>query len=303
MEMEAYHLGRFSLSVPASLKIDGQSTRFRKVEVIESKWPMDPQVMPKKQMENAWKQHLLELHNLRKPSGVRQIIIEERAIPSGGHSAKAVYYYGNYSQSDEGFCDILIDAGGYGVWFKYHGLIEAKERMFEHVFEIAKAYSPFGEKGTPPSPSGNFFCLRYGGINLPYRRQESTYTRFQGKPSEPKVEVEMTETHKNEQKEEGLLARAVAAIVTGFASGIDIKKIRSRDKEVAGMKGEEQVVEMKHKEKTELDFTWRYAGKKDIGEHPKILISMESPEGDLEERLKTWDAILSSMKPLYNTSP
>ena len=44
---------------------------------------------------------------------------------------------------------------------------------------------------------------------------------------------------------------------------------------------------------------WRYAGKKDSGEYPEIVLEMESPDGNLKEKLKIWDAILESMKPLY----
>jgi hypothetical protein len=179
----------------------------------------------------------------------------------------------------------------------FRGDISEKEEMLNWIIDIAKSYHPraasngFDEK--------NSFHLKDGLISLPYIEQESTYARFLRQSLELKLEIEMNDTHVDEPKDEGLLARTAAAILTRFAFGVDIHKIRSRDRKVAGLNGEEQVVRMKDKDGTELDFTWRYAGKKDSGEYPKIVVTMESPDGKLDEKLKVWDAILDSMKPLY----
>jgi hypothetical protein len=50
---------------------------------------------------------------------------------------------------------------------------------------------------------------------------------------------------------------------------VDIKKVRSRNRMAAGIKGEEQVVRMKDKDGAKLDFTWRYAGKRIRASSPR----------------------------------
>jgi len=59
---------------------------------------------------------------------------------------------------------------------------------------------------------------------------------------------------------------------------------------------EETVLRAKTKEKTDLSFIWRYAGKKDSGVYPEILIEIEAKDGQLEEKLKLWDALLNSFR-------
>lgn len=48
-----------------------------------------------------------------------------------------------------------------------------------------------------------------------------------------------------------------------------------------------------------LSVAWRFAGRKDSGEQPKILVTMESADGRLEEKLQIWDAVLNSLQPMY----
>lgn len=295
-----YNMGRFSLSVPKTMILDAHSPTVRGIQLHEFLWP----VQEKRQTrELEWKKHLSELAEMRKPEGVKSVVIEEMDLSSSGRWMRGVFYYGNYAQSDEGFWDVLVDAGDVGVWLKYDGLLDAKGLLLNLVLEAATHYQSFLNHNLAGNSSGDYFCTRYGRILLRYKDQESTYARFKGDPLDLRLEVEMNETQVDEPKEEGLFARTAAAIATGYASGVDIKKIRSRNRMAAGIKGEEQVVKMKDKNGAKLDFTWRYAGKKDSGEYPEIVISMESPDGQLDEKLKVWDAILDSMKPLYRTSP
>lgn len=295
--MKSYGVGRFNISVPIEMCINAQSTLLRKVQIDEMKWRNQSGRIVSHDI--VWNQRINEVTKLRKPDGIKTIIMEERTLPFAPLWAKAIFYYGDYAQKDVGFWNILLDAGETGVWLRFHGLITAKEEMLQWVLEVAKTYQENTMENTMSKSAANWFCLKYGALNIPYKHQESTYTRFEGHPLDLKLEIEMNETHIDEPKEEGLLARTAAAILTGFAFGVDIKKIRSHKRTVAGLDGEEQVVRMKDKDGTELDFTWRYAGKKDSGEYPKIVVTMESPDGKLEEKLKLWDAILDSMKPLY----
>ena len=64
------------------------------------------------------------------------------------------------------------------------------------------------------------------------------------------------------------------------------------------MMGEEEVDLMKSKDDAKLSFAWIYSGKKDSGVFPEIEITMDAPDGQLDEKLKLWDALLNSFKPV-----
>ena len=53
------------------------------------------------------------------------------------------------------------------------------------------------------------------------------------------------------------------------------------------MKGEETILHAKTKEKTDLNLLWRYAEKRDSGDHPKIVIEIEATEGQLDKAYLT----------------
>jgi len=259
--MEKYYIGRYSLLVPVGLVLDGHSARLREVQIIEFKWPNSSNRDISR--INLWNEKLSEISNLRKPDDIKNIVIEQRTLPSTGQWSKAVYYYGNHAQNDEGFWDILVDSGETGIWLKYDGLVNAKEEMLEWVLEVARAYQPLNEEKHLKNASDSQFCLKNGVINISYKQQESTYARFEGHPFDLKLEIEMTDTHTDEPKDEGLLARIAAVIATGYATGVDIDRIRSHKRKVAGLDGEEEVDRMADRDGTEISFGWRYAGKKD----------------------------------------
>jgi hypothetical protein len=173
------------------------------------------------------------------------------------------------------------------------------DKIYTAMKSIANAYVPIPHSTVEPVSQPGVFFLEYGAIRLPYKIRESTYARFEGHPSSLKLEIEMTEAHVDEPEDEGLLARTAAIIATGYATGVDIRRLRSKKRKVAGLDGEEEVDRMTDSNRTAISFGWRYAGKKDSGEYPEIVIHMESPDGDVKEKLKIWDAILDSMKPLY----
>lgn len=126
--------------------------------------------------------------------------------------------------------------------------------------------------------------------------QEEAYARFEGHPLGLVFRIETKDTHQVE--EHGLIERTAALISSGYAAGVAIDRIRSRKRALSGISGEEEVDRMKSDGDVKLSFAWVYNGKKDSGDFPEIEITMESPDGQLEEKLKVWDAILDSFKPV-----
>jgi hypothetical protein len=292
-------MGRLSISVPVAFERTSQSHRFRGCDIEEFVWRQNSD--HEQNRNDIWNARLAKIRNLRKPDGVNEIIIEHRDFSNLGKWSQGVFYYGDRMADDEGYWDILVDTGSVGVVYKYDGMLKAKVEMLNWVLDIAKAYRTFPPNNPSNLPPGNKFYTKHGAINLPFIEQEKTDACFYDHSLDLRLKISMKVTHVNEQSDEGLLGRTAAALATGYSAGVDIEKIRFHKKELSGLKGEEQVLKMTNKNDTDLDFTWRFAGEKNSGERPMILITMETPDGNLEEKLKIWDAILDSFKPMYKT--
>ncbi|AJE04779.1 hypothetical protein GPICK_01935 [Geobacter pickeringii] len=296
--MITYPIGRFAIDVPAEMKLAHQGQRLRYAEIEEFVWPEN--VPRERARDEAWKKHLAEIGKLSPPKGKDRVIIESRDFPGVGAWARGVFYYGDAWAEDEGYWQIFVDSGTSGAWLTYHGLTDAKQEMLAWLVGIAKSYQSrrFGDLKLPP---GNWFYTWHGAFNLPYLEQESAAARFQGHPLGLKLVIKTVETHRSEPENHGLLGRLGALLATGFAGNVKIEKIRTGTRAVAALPGEETVLRADEKGRKELSFMWRYAGEKDSGEHPKILIEMESTDDRLEEKLQIWDDVLNSLKPMYGT--
>lgn len=291
--MTTYSMGRFSMKVPVEMKLCAMSQIFRACEIQDFAWQQGTD--HERERTRLWDTRIAEIETQRLPRGISKAIMDLRVINRLGVFAKGVFYYGDDITTRRGSWDVLVDTGATGIWIKFRGDISEKEEMLKWVIDIARAY----KSTSGHSDLANSFNLRRGAIHLPYLEQESTYARFERHPSNLKLELEMTVTHTDDPKDEGLLARTAAVIATGYATGVHIDRIRSRKRTVAGLDGEEEVDRMTDSHRTAISFGWRYAGKKDSGEYPEIAFRMESPDGELEEKLKIWDAILESMRPMY----
>jgi len=263
-EMKAYPLGRFSIRIPKNMEQTGRSHRLRLAQIREFHWP---ERSNRNEIRNKlWNDRVAEINKMRPPRHQSRPIIEQREFYDLGQWAKGIFYYGNYALEQEGIWEILIDSGPIGIWLKTDSLLADKDnvdKMIRNLSTIAKAFTIRTNDDLHKDTQINWFHLENGAINLPYRWQEQTYARFEGHPFDLKLEIEMTDTHTDEPKEEGLLARIAAVIATGYATGVDIDRIRSHKRKVAGLDGEEEVDRMADRDGTEISFGWRYAGKKD----------------------------------------
>jgi len=295
LPMKTYPMGRFSVDVPVFMKQAIQEQRIRSCDVSEFVWPTGKS---KDQVrDEVYKARLAEINKLERPEKVKAIIMDDRIISGTGQWARGVFYYGNHYQDDEGYWDVLVDAGPIGVWLKFDGILKVKEEMFKWVVVVAKAYKTIGYDDFNKLPPGNWFYLQHGALNLPYLEQEHTYARFEGHPLDLKFEIEMNETQ--EVEKEGLIEKLATLLASTVTPGLDIKKIRTNKRKVAGIKGEEIILKMTEDGESKIQFAWKYHGKEDSGEYPEIEITMESPDGNLNEKLKIWDAVLDSMKPMF----
>lgn len=297
--MQTYYMGRFAIDVPVEMKKENQVQTIRYCQIEEFSWP---EGVPRAQArQQIWEKRIKEIKGMRLPEGVNNAIIETQDFGGLGDWAKGIFYYGDPSTNEEGRWDLLLDAGRIGVWIKLgNGYISAKQILTNNITNVAKSYKAVPAKDLESSISkGNWFFTEHGAVNLPYLEQEEVYARFAGHPLDLKLEIETHETQSVEK--DGLIDKTRAAIESGYAAGVEIKKIRSHKRTVAGLAGEEQIVTLDDGDGVLLDFGWEYQGKEDSGEHPEIRISMETSPNKLDEKTKIWDAILNSVKPMYKS--
>lgn len=300
--MNSYLIGRFSFDVPMDMYLSTQYGTIRSAEVSEFIWSESKN--KEHAREEAFNARLAEVKKRNPPRNKNSAFIEVRDFTGMGKWVKGILYFDGYL-GDEVRWEFLVDEGPVGVWWKMRSGLNDPEnikKMIQSFSNVAKAYQLRNSGKLSALPSGHWFNLRYGSINLPYKIRESSKASFYYRPLELRLEIEMNDTHVAEAPEEGLIGRTTAVIATGYAGNVEIERIRSRKRQIAGLKGEEEVDRLSHQGKIELDFGWRYAGEKNSGERPEILITMESPDGNLDEKMKIWDAILDSFKPAYNTA-
>lgn len=287
-EMKTYYIGRFAIDVPQEFKLEIQKQKIRYAEVSDFKWDKSKELTLRR--KEKWAEKISTIRNLPQPVNKQQIIIEERDFHGIGKWARGVIYRGDYLIPRRLFWTVLVDYGDVGVWLTIAGT--NNNLMLKNFSNILSSY----QVGANQSPQHGF-CLKYGSISLPYLEQEKSYARFEG-PMGISLKVEMNEIHKEPEKE-GIIDRTVAAMATGFASGLDIKKIRSRKRTVAGLPGEEEILEGDDGRKKNVSFDWEYAGKVESGEHPMILISIDTQNDALEDKIGIWDRILESFRRAY----
>ena len=284
--MKTYYMGRFAIDLPAEFQLEIQSQKIRYAEVSDFKWKERDRA---KERESLWAQKIGEIKKLKLPKGRKQIIIEEKSLKGIGNWIKAVEYYGDYRIGDYIYWTVLVDYGESGMWLTLYGL--NNDKSLKNFTNILTHYQYGFDNLTKDS-----FCLNHGRIELPYLEQEEIYARFAG-PMDMKLRIKMNETQKVE--EAGVLDRLVASLAMNFAPNVDVDKIRTGSRTVAGLPGQEIIIRGTVNDVSELFFAWDSPGKEDSGEYPEIKIGLECPDGSLEEKTKIWDAVLDSFRPAY----
>ena len=286
-KMKTYYMGRFAIDLPEDFKLEIQSQTVRYAEVSDFKWKEKDR---DKERNALWAQKIEKIKKLTPPKIRKQIIIEEKVLKGIGHEARAIAYYGNQYAPNCTYWTILADYGTVGMWLTLDG--EDDGLSIKNFTNILKHYQYGFNDLTKDS-----FCLNYGRIELPYLEQESTYARFAG-PMGMKLEIEMRQIHK-EPESGGIISRTIAAMATGFASGLDIEKVRSRKKTAANLPGEEEILQGSDGENQDLSFDWEYLGTVESGEKPWIQITLDTKPDNRDEKIIIWDQILNSFRPAY----
>lgn len=292
-----YGVGRFVVDIPISMQYRGGSYRMRIRDITEVLWQDGN---PNKSAEAEWDARLAKIGKLKPIKGKDNALIEQKEIKGIGKWCKAVFYYGDSFDADSGYLDLLINEGQVGVWITTNGRISGKDFMYEKSTALAKAYRPPAQRLGRVSVLKNVdsFYMQFGAIDLPFEYQESAGIFLEGHTTDKSLKLEIESKVTDEVQPVGLIGRFEAAVETGYAQGLEIKKIRAKERTVAGEKGEEFVyLGVEADGDKGISYLWESPGELNSGQHPELSITMDSDDKNLAERLALWDAILDSMRP------
>jgi type VI secretion system (T6SS) Tli4-like immunity protein len=284
-------VGRFCLSVPASMIRSADTEEMQAVKLEEVSW--DPAA--KDPWEHEWLRRLQGIEALKARREIPTLaygeIIEQRMFKPG--VLKGVLFCPSAARQRMALGAIL-NAGASGLWLQILTGEAKKENSAARISEIAAAYRPAAPGA--PLPKGAFHLPR-GAIVLPFKLDEESHARFLGGPL--KLDLSISTETPAEPDDRGLMQRFTGAVASAALSlaGTGVRTIRSRGRTVAGIRGDELVMVGREGEPLQMSFAWRTPGKASSGTYPEITIEMSTLEdGRRDEKLAAWDQILDAIE-------
>ncbi|VAW93804.1 hypothetical protein MNBD_GAMMA21-133 [hydrothermal vent metagenome] len=296
-ESKYYRLGRFSVKIPETMKQVVLRNKVYFTDIETFAW--DNKINHKEERKKIWDERLQTITSLTLPDDVKEIVIDTMDFSSDEYWAKGVFYHGNSVSKKQAGWDVLVDRGEYGAWFRVSGSYEKNNKMIKVLNNVIKSYRASTNKiDIFETGQDSGYYLKYGMLDMDFKAQEKTYSRFEGHPIDQYLKLKVEIEAIDEVEETNLIQRLSISLLGNFAPGISIDEIRSEQREVGGLKGEEVVIRGTEEDDSNLIFSWRFPGEKDSATAPEILIKMDSKDGDLDAKLALWDSVLDSFKPL-----
>lgn len=296
-ETITYGAGRFVIDIPASMQFAG-SYSIQGTDVIETVWPEGDSDT---HAQTAWRGRLDQINTIEPPDLKDETIIELKELPGIGRWCKAVLFYHKPISQNTVSLHLLVQFGKNGLWLKDRDIrSSARDIAYEISTDLARAYRPpfENENRVAVLPDRDSFYLRYGAIDLPFEYDESVKILFRHHPLDDIMVLDVETDVVQQVEQHGLMDRLAAVILTKFVPGLKIKKIRTRKRTVAGMRGEEVVYRgIEDDGDSGLYFAWEYPGQPNSAHFPNIQIGLRARDDNLEEKLVLWDAVLDSMRP------
>jgi hypothetical protein len=284
------------------MKLVGRTASLRYVEVCEIEWPKD--IAHEQARKVEWDKFMVENQKLTPPDGADKVIIKVQDFAGVGQWNRGTLYHRYGDDNEEATWNLLLDVGSSGVWLKSRSTLLEDEhisnRVANNISNIAKSYKLINMNNVNRHLSDDWFFFRHGIVDLPYSAQEESNAHFEGHPFNLVLDLKMDMDIGYYRETVGLIENTKEMLAAAkLLSGGSMTKIRLQKREVAGMKGEESILRILDGEERSLQFTWEFNGKENSGEYPTTTIEMESPDGNQDEKIKIWDAILDSMRPMF----
>ncbi len=291
-----YGVGRFVVDIPAAMTFaGGYSIRTCRIEEFVWDNPFD-----QNEVTAAWDDLIAQIRTIAPPKGKDTAIIEIRDFSQEDFICKSILYNKEPLDPEYGYLILLVKKGPVGLWIQTDGKLVAKDIIYDVGTEVARAYrAPEKRFDRVEVMEGrDAFYLRYGAVDLPFEYKESVDIVFRKHPLDKQLVLSVESDVVDKVYPIGLMDRLTTMISTNLVPGLKIEKIRTRNRIVAGLKGEEVIYRGIENDGTRgLCFSWDYPGQENAPHAPNMVIDMLAQDDHLEEKLALWDAILESLRP------
>jgi len=287
--------GRFVVDIPAAMTFaGGYSIRTCRIEEFVWDNPVD-----QNEVIAAWDELIGKIRTITPPKGKDTAIIEIRDFSQEDFICKSILYHKEPLDPDYGYLILLVKKGTVGLWIQTDGKLAAKDIIYDVGTEVARAYrAPERRFDRAEVIDGrDAFYLRYGAVDLPFEYKESVDIVFRKHPLDKQLVLTINTRVVDKVNPVGMLEGLAAALASNIAPGVEVEKIQTRKRRVAGLAGEEMILKGTERGKTMLNFQWYYPGQVNDSTHPRMLLVMDANDGAVEDKIDLWDAILDSLRP------
>lgn len=279
-------VGRFCMSIPASMERRAETYRIRWTDVAEEVY----QTHHPDKFEQLWQKHIADIEELKSdrilPDDLHGKVLDWRELEA--NRIRLLRYHENNPRLIT--VASLRDEQNYAVWVSKNGSLSRVDSVEATTKEVMQSYKAQAR----PQPGKLQFFLAKGALELPFSEDEEANASFGEYPG-LEFEVEIATT---DEEQPGLLERFVRGVADfgmGLVSPVSIKSQRART--VAGLKGREMI--LRDGNKDELSYLWVHPGKVKSAQEPEIHLSMDAKPNQQKEAELVWNTILDSMRPAW----
>ena len=272
-------VGRFRMSVPKALAVEGRSQSIYRVDVRTVP-------IPSGGLEAVWNDRLTQIRALKAPPEVADVIVRTFALEP---EVPAVWY----RRSSE-FARLLaleaMRAVGYHVLLVSRGAESGHEPGIEALVKIVvDAYEPSTSSG---------FCVGYGSITSEPSQSEHASISFVHRML-PDITLSFNSQTVREPNETYFLDD-IESVERGLAAqGGKLKVLRNEVRSAAGLKGTEEWISVNERGDQPLSlFSWHFPGVAESSEQPDVVLKGEAPAEHQAELETLWEEMLTSLQPI-----
>ena len=285
--------GRFSIDVPTAMDLQTQRYTIGRVAIEDIASPVNDATF-----DALWKTKRQTIAAERNEDTKQTAtIVEETDL---GRDARALFYHG--TQFSDAFWSVqaLVRNDTAAAWLLIEDVKAPLGELKAEITNVVKALS-LGSAASPPPASG-FSAGRWRVAMAPTSGEEA-FVRFIRRADVADVPRELKiRTHVVEVVAERGLVERFSNLAGGLfvKLGVGTETVRSGERELAGLAGDEVIAKLKDEQSTMIGFKWEYHGTANAATKPAITIEAQSDDRNANAIVRAWDSTLGSLR---STSP
>jgi len=272
-------VGRFRLSMPEALAVEGRSQSIYRVDV-------GTVPIPSGGLKAVWNDRLAQIRALKPPPEVADVIVRTFPLEPG---VPAVWYRRS-SESARLLALEAMRAVGYHVLLVSRGAEAGHEPGVETLVKaVMDAYEPSTRNG---------FCVGFGSVTTEPSHTEHASISFVHRML-PDITLGFESQTVREPNEVHLLDDIEPVARQLAAEGGQLKVLRNDVRFAAGVKGMEEWISITERGKQPfVIFAWHFPGVGGSSDQPDVILRGQAPAEHQAELETLWEEMLGSLQPI-----